>query len=129
MTAGNSIFRKLLLSGFGLVVVSLLIMDFYLTRYMAGRETEAVEQRLISQARILAGELSSQKESIEPWAKSAEQRSGARITIIDPSGTVLADSQHDPETMENHAGRPEIAGARQGRISTAIRQTLTLHSD
>ena len=38
----------------------------------------------------------------------------ARITLIDPRGTVLADSQHDPETMENHAGRPEIRDARQG---------------
>src|SRR5690242_6336595 len=103
-------------------------MDFYLTRYMAGRETEAVEQRLLSQARILAGDLATQTAALEAWAKSAEQLAGARITIIDPRGTVLADSQHDPETMENHSGRPEIAGARQGRISTAIRHSATLHT-
>ena len=129
MTARNSIFRKLLFSGFLLVVVSLLIMDFYLTRYMAGRETEAVEQRLVAQARILAADLAQQPGALEAWAKTAEQRSGARITIIDPRGTVLADSQHDPETMENHAGRPEIASARQGRFASAIRNSATLHTD
>ena len=34
--------------------------------------------------------------------------SGARITVITAQGLVLADSQSDPQTMENHAGRPEL---------------------
>jgi two-component system phosphate regulon sensor histidine kinase PhoR len=34
--------------------------------------------------------------------------SGARVTVIDSNGEVLADSAHDPETMENHSDRPEI---------------------
>ena len=40
MKLGNSIFRKMLLSEFLVIVVSLLIMDFYLTRYMADQQTE-----------------------------------------------------------------------------------------
>ena len=66
---------------------------------------------------------------LETFAISAEKRAEARITIIDPRGTVLADSQHDPETMENHAGRPEIRQARQGRIGSAIRHSATLNRD
>jgi two-component system, OmpR family, phosphate regulon sensor histidine kinase PhoR len=126
---GNSIFRKLLLSGFLLIVVSLLIMDFYLTRYMGGRQIEAVEQRLAAQARVLAGEVAGRTGGLEEWALDAEKRAEARITIIDPGGTVLADSQHDPETMENHAGRPEIRQARQGRIGFSIRHSATLNRD
>jgi len=34
--------------------------------------------------------------------------SGARITVVTTEGLVLADSQSDPKTMENHAGRPEL---------------------
>ena len=37
--------------------------------------------------------------------------SGARVTVIDNMGQVLADSGHDPETMENHSNRPEIQQA------------------
>src|SRR5215471_12907052 len=129
MKLGSSIFFKMLLSGILLIGVTLLIMDFYLTRYMADQQTEAVEQRLAAQARVLAGELPGQAAALETWALSAEQRAEARITIIDPRGIVLADSQHDPETMENHAGRPEIREARQGRIGHAIRHSATLNRD
>lgn len=31
-----------------------------------------------------------------------------RITIIDESGKVIADSENNPETMKNHANRPEV---------------------
>src|SRR4051794_37760532 len=129
MKLGNSIFRKILLSGFLVIAVSLLIMDFYLTRYMAEQQTEAVEQRLAAQARILAGELAGLTGPLETFAIAAEKRAETRITIIDPRGTVLADSQHDPETMENHAGRPEIREARQGRTASAIRHSATLNRD
>ena len=66
---------------------------------------------------------------LEPFAIGAEKRADARITIIDPRGIVLADSQHDPETMENHAGRPEIREASKGRIASAIRHSATLNRD
>src|SRR5215467_4122724 len=128
MTLGNSIFRKLLLSGFLLIVVSLLIMDFYLTRYLADQQTEAVKQRLAAQARVLAGELPATP-MLEAWARSSEERAEARITIIDPGGRVLADSQHDPETMENHAGRPEIREALRGRTGHSIRHSATINRD
>src|SRR6266545_4631295 len=52
MRLGNSIFRKLLLSAILLIFASLLIMDFYLTRYTADRQREAVEQQLAAQARV-----------------------------------------------------------------------------
>lgn len=44
-----------------------------------------------------------------------------RITIIDPEGTVLADSVVDPATMYNHRTRLEIAEALQGRIGRSVR--------
>ena len=47
MKLGNSIFRKVLLSGFLLVAVSLLIMDFYLTRYMGMQQTFGGMMRVV----------------------------------------------------------------------------------
>ncbi len=57
---------------------------------------------------------------------SAGARAGARVTVIDPQGAVLADSQHDPETMENHAGRPEVREALAHGTGSSIRHSKTL---
>ncbi|MFZ5769411.1 MAG: ATP-binding protein [Bacillota bacterium] len=51
---------------------------------------------------------------------------GARVTIVDAAGNVLADSHHDPDTMENHAHRPEIRRAMTGGWGSAIRTSQTL---
>src|SRR3984957_20309220 len=43
-------------------------------------------------------------------------KSGARVTIVDSAGRVLADSAADATKMENHANRPEVQQAiTQGR--------------
>jgi two-component system phosphate regulon sensor histidine kinase PhoR len=36
---------------------------------------------------------------------------GARVTVIGADGLVIADSERDPATMENHATRPEVVEA------------------
>src|SRR5687767_9877965 len=36
------------------------------------------------------------------------KESGARLTVIDAEGTVIADSQEQAERMDNHLDRPEI---------------------
>jgi two-component system phosphate regulon sensor histidine kinase PhoR len=126
----SPIFRKLLTSAFFLIAVTLLILDFYMTRYTARREVESVEERLEAQARILAGEVRALPAGPpEGWAKEAGERARARVTIIDPRGVVLADSQHDPETMENHSNRPEIQKARSGVVGSSIRHSATLNHD
>ena len=53
--------------------------------------------------------------------------SGTRLTVILPSGVVVADSLNDPATMENHARRPEIVVALSGRTGSATRFSRTLH--
>ena len=54
------------------------------------------------------------------------KESATRITIIDPAGKVLADSDEDPETMENHLNRPEIIEATQGKVGKSLRFSRTL---
>jgi len=56
-------------------------------------------------------------------------RSGARVTVIAADGSVLADSQHDPVTMENHAGRPEVQQALQRGEGRAVRHSDTIGRD
>jgi two-component system phosphate regulon sensor histidine kinase PhoR len=53
----------------------------------------------------------------------------ARITILNTEGRVLADSEKDPSTMENHGDRPEIREALKGAIGQSIRYSSTLKND
>jgi len=130
MTLRSPIFRKLLGSAILLIAVMLVGLDFYLTRYTAQREVESVRERLASNARVLAGEIVTvPKAELEAWATDAGNRAQARVTFITPSGVVLADSQHDPETMENHAGRPEIREAVGHGVGSSIRHSATLNRD
>ena len=56
-------------------------------------------------------------------------RLGTRITLIRPDGRVVGDSESDPFTMENHAGRSEVLGAlaQPGTPASAVRLSATIH--
>jgi two-component system phosphate regulon sensor histidine kinase PhoR len=49
-----------------------------------------------------------------------------RLTVILPSGKVVGDSQEDPRRMDNHADRPEVREAMQGRVGVSTRFSFTL---
>lgn len=49
----------------------------------------------------------------------------ARATVIEASGKVLADSDADPATMENHSTRPEFRAALAGQVGSNARTSHT----
>jgi two-component system, OmpR family, phosphate regulon sensor histidine kinase PhoR len=55
--------------------------------------------------------------------------SGARVTVIDSMGDVLADSGRDPETEENQSSRPEIQQAFASGKGQSVRRSATLGRD
>jgi two-component system, OmpR family, phosphate regulon sensor histidine kinase PhoR len=55
------------------------------------------------------------------------QAAGARATVIDPTGKVLADSEADPRTMENHAQRHEFVSALGGEVGVEERKSQTVN--
>ena len=64
--------------------------------------------------------------SLAQIAAQEGQAAGARATIIDAAGKVLADSQSNPGTMENHAHRQEFVAALAGQIGENERHSATL---
>ena len=54
------------------------------------------------------------------------QTTANRITLVDSAGKVLYDSEEDPETMENHASRPEFVEARENGSCEMVRYSETL---
>jgi two-component system phosphate regulon sensor histidine kinase PhoR len=63
---------------------------------------------------------------IDRQAKQIGALADTRVTVIRRDGVVLGDSEADPALMENHADRPEIASALNGRIGFAVRLSPTL---
>lgn len=58
--------------------------------------------------------------------------SGRRVTLIGPDGRVAGDSRFAAvalPSLENHAARPEVRAARQGRIGRARRRSASAGSD
>lgn len=66
---------------------------------------------------------------IDNLAKRLGRESGVRVTFIDRTGTVLGDSESDPATMENHAGRPEVSAALRGTEAESERRSATVGYD
>jgi len=66
---------------------------------------------------------------LDDFVKKSGSRINTRITIIDPEGAVLADSEKDPLKMESHNNRPEIIQAMKGNIGTFLRYSTTLKED
>ncbi|MBN2477449.1 MAG: HAMP domain-containing protein [Pirellulales bacterium] len=75
------------------------------------RTAEDLEARARLCAQQIAEPLLTDDEAVgrlcKQWAKSI----GTRITVIRTSGEVVADSNADPKTMDNHGTRPEVREA------------------
>ncbi len=52
--------------------------------------------------------------------------SDVRMTVIAPDGRVVADSEHDATSMDDHSDRPEIQDARRLGTGVATRHSATL---
>ena len=66
-------------------------------------------------------------QELDAFVKSIGQRTDTRITVMDPDGTVIADSENDIRTMENHRFREEMKKALTGATGTSVRNSATEH--
>lgn len=130
MTVRSPLFRKLLFAAALLIAVALGTADVLLTRYTAEREHSLAQRELAQSLRLIVREVTSAPPpNLQQWAEDTDRKLGSRVTVIDRAGVVLADSRHDPETMENHQARPEVRAALSGQTGSAVRRSATLDID
>jgi two-component system phosphate regulon sensor histidine kinase PhoR len=68
-------------------------------------------------------------QAVDGWADRAGLAIGRRVTVIDPSGRVLGDSNVPLDSvplMQNHADRPEIRAALRIGVGEASRRSWTI---
>jgi two-component system phosphate regulon sensor histidine kinase PhoR len=109
------------------IAVATITLDFAIRKTWEGSLRENIDHLLVQNAQGFALRVANDNHhSLQQMAEEESRITETRATIIAHNGVVLADSEADPETMENHAGRPEVAAALQGRIGTNSRRSHTV---
>jgi two-component system phosphate regulon sensor histidine kinase PhoR len=91
-----------------------------------GDDVAAVLQR---EARLVSAGLGSDPARWQEIVRRYSSATGNRITLIDRSGRVVADSDFRPgplPAIENHADRPEVRAALAGGVGREIRESETV---
>jgi two-component system phosphate regulon sensor histidine kinase PhoR len=134
----RNLFVKLGFTFLALLVSALLAVDFFAERALRRDYERTAFAQLtavagIARARgaalpVFPPATPEDSSKLKDWvAQIAASR--ARVTIIASDGQVFADSQSDTQTMENHAGRPEVLDALARGSGQAIRHSVTLNRD
>src|SRR6266571_4619807 len=105
---------RLALSHFFVASAALLVVALWLPRVVQEYEIAGLERQLADEARLARRVVEpflasphppapSEASPLQTLIRQVGREVGARVTVIDLRGRVLADSLHDPATMENHA--------------------------
>lgn len=139
MSRRLSISSKFILTNFAIAGIALCIAGtagFFLVRSLVMADAD---ESLLARARIVAETFrpllanpAQNKERISREGDRIGKEIGARITVVLPDGTVVADSSVGAAGiagMENHANHPEIRDALSGAIGVSLRRSITVREE
>jgi two-component system phosphate regulon sensor histidine kinase PhoR len=117
-----------------LIIASLAAVAWYASSTLKEFYFKQTERDLESRAHLLAKQVlplppAEEIDTLNATCVELGAKSGTRITLIVPNGTVLCDSEEDPARMENHASRPEVQKALTGGTGVSVRHSYTLDLD
>ncbi len=123
----SRIFLKLLAVFVLVIAAAVVTVDFSIRGAWEKSLRQEIERNLTQKTALLAHRVDTDRShSLTEIAAQEALAAGARATIIDPTGKVLADSEANPSSMENHARRKEFAAALQGNVGSDERRSRTL---
>jgi len=109
------------------IAAAAVLFDFTLGGAWEASLRSEIERNLVQKSKLLAHRVETDRtHSLSDIAAQEGQAAGARVTIVDPTGRVLADSEANPANMENHATRPEFVAAFSGKVGVAQRRSATV---
>lgn len=127
----RSLRNRLVVSFLALIIFTLTALGSYILWFFYQHNIASLNAAMLNQGKIIeeliyrdmAGPI--QKAQIDEKIKELSSRIDLRVTVIDATGAVIADSQQSPVQMENHSNRPEIAEALAGNNGYTIRTSTT----
>ena len=121
------IFFKLMFAFLLVIAASAIALELSVRQVWNRVLHDQIERNLKQKTLMFAERVENDRQhSISDIAAQAGQAAGARATVIDPTGRVLADSQADAGTMENHAQRKEFIAALAGQVGEEERKSHTI---
>jgi two-component system phosphate regulon sensor histidine kinase PhoR len=110
---------------------ALAVAGWYFVQSLDAFFEEQTAFDLFERARLLENQIAPYLDPLQPAAvdaicKQSGKASETRFTFILPSGSVIGDTWETPRNMDNHANRPEVAGALANGKATSRRFSNTL---
>ncbi|MGH7432796.1 MAG: histidine kinase dimerization/phospho-acceptor domain-containing protein, partial [Candidatus Methylomirabilales bacterium] len=123
---------KLILTYLFIIGVILGVVGLFVARPLEDLAREQIVRGLEAQARLMALEATpvlDAPERLQRVARKFRRQIEARVTVIDRMGRVLAESDREPGSMENHADRPEVQRALAGQTGVSLRHSASVGRD
>jgi two-component system, OmpR family, phosphate regulon sensor histidine kinase PhoR len=127
----RSLYWKITLPFVLLIGLSMGILGAYTISSVRNTQLDNLSSYLINEAKLVAEDVLPALKSpgnnadADVIAKNTGQKIEARVTIISVDGAILGDSWENPQTMENHASRPEVIAALASGIGEITRYSTT----
>lgn len=122
--------KKMLKNASFLVIVAVFLSFVTASLVMYEKVRDAVKSSIRDEAEYVRTLMEAARETGASGdvylVSTVGQTTANRITLVDSAGKVLYDSEEDPETMENHASRPEFIEARENGSCEMVRYSETL---
>jgi len=127
---------RFMLALMGVTAVVLAVLLIPISSYLAQSEHDRITTALERDAFVLAGRSEASLETPSASTSAAisnlarryrDSSAGARVVIVDSSGTAIVTSDDDPAAVgSSYLSRPEIANALGGQIASGTRYSQTL---
>ena len=117
-----------------LVVLTTLVVAYFVGRYMEHSQWDAKVESLTQQSVLLSPYALGDFADWDPdtgaeWLGGLAAKNGIRVTFIRRDGNVVFDTDENPAQMDNHLGRAEIQEALVSGLGTSQRFGRTLGAD
>ena len=123
----NRIFFKLLAAFVLVIAAATATLDFTVRPAWESSLRQEIERNLRQKTVMFANRINTDHEhNIQEIVSQEGQAAGARATVVDATGRVLADSETSAESVENHAQTPEFTAALKGNVATDARLSRAL---
>jgi len=128
-----SLTRRLLLSYLAIIALTAVVVTVAADRTLRGRLTDESALEMEREARYFAAATDGRDAAgLDTLVHALAAATGRRLTVIARDGAVIADSDFPRGQLaglENHASRPEVRAALEGRVGRDLRHSTSTGRD
>src|SRR5262245_43776692 len=127
----SRLFWKLFVSYAALILAATAVFSGVVSAHQRSVVHAYLEERLRDDAALMRSRVqdwlnSESTPELQEFVEQLARETHIRMTVVAPDGRVLADSDQDPDHMENHRSRPEIENAARDGVVVGTHVSRTL---